>query len=146
MKIRDAINKLLGPDGQDILDALDNYEDYRGWGVTYTGDNGRNIASAVRGSSHVRACHAIQTTMKQAEFEARQPEGNLVDRALSCTEKVAARAKSTTLNRSLQLAGLNRIPAAGQTRQDTKRNQVKEVRNAFDHFSRLPSADDIPEL
>ena len=115
-KIRQATDELLGPNGWDILQDLKPYATFSGMPPTYTRDNGRNISSAFGEEGHIGTAHAMQTTVKWTEKEARRSTNNIVDRGLFCVERVAAKASSSTLNRTLELNNFNKIPSVSATR------------------------------
>ena len=140
--IKKAITVLLGPGEQGVLKDLEKYKSFNGCRATFTRDNGRNIGKALGEQGHIGSAHAIQTTCKWAEKKSRVP-GSAIDRAFLAVEQIAAKATKTTLNRSLELAGLKRIPTVGQTRWDTKRQQVKAVCEAYDHIATMDVVEDI---
>ena len=64
VKIKEAIDRLLGDGMWALSSLLESYTDFNGLPVTITTDNGANIRKACGISSHIGAAHALQTTFK----------------------------------------------------------------------------------
>ena len=64
VKIRTAIDKLLGDGMWGISSFLESYTEFNGLPITITTDNGANIRKACGISSHIGAAHTSQTTFK----------------------------------------------------------------------------------
>ena len=114
--IKEASDNLLSEDGWDLLDLLSRYKDFGGCGVTFTRDNGSNIRKAFKGKGgHCGAAHVLQTTYKWTEKEA-EDHCTELKKVISVVQKCVAKANSSSLNRKLELAKLNKIPSAAKTR------------------------------
>ena len=114
--IKEATDNLLGEDGWNLLHLLNRYTDSGGCAVTFTRDNCRNIKKAFEGKrGHCGAAHVLETTYKWTEKEARDRCTEL-QKVVSVVQNCVAKANSSSINRKLEIAKLNKIPSAAKTR------------------------------
>ena len=64
VKIRAAIDKLLGDGKWGLSSFLESYTEFNGLPITITTDNGANIRKACGVNSHIGSAHTSQTTFK----------------------------------------------------------------------------------